>query len=76
MDSSEHRLATMDEVVVMSLCALDTRRFYLRGIEVDSTSWNGNIGNDIIVPDGHELVLRQEGHTVRVIRRIIRRMEP
>jgi len=57
------------EVVLMRLCAMSPDRFELRGIEVDSYSWNGTLGNAFIVPEGYELVIRQNGRDVSVIRR-------
>ena len=62
----------MSEVVLLAFGQQDKERFLLHEIKIGDNFWpvHQDFIDPLVVPIGHELVIRQEGHTVKIIRRM------
>ena len=66
----------MTDTVLMQFAWLENEPFSLNAIETNAGKWRGDFnGNPIFVPKEYELVIRQDGATVRVISRLRESLE-
>jgi hypothetical protein len=63
--------ASAKEVVLLSFSQRNEDSFAICGLRTGEASWDSldEPLHQLVFPKGHELVIRQEGHTVKVIRR-------